>query len=650
MINEKGMSMFNNVHFRFVGMTAVFFLFALPDSVFPTPEKSPYGICAHVSRHGDHELAEGEFKLMRQAGIGWARTDFDWTTVQQAQGGPWDFSLFDATVDKAEEAGVTILPILGYDVPWASPAYRHMDLWREYVQKTVGRYKDRLPYWEVWNEPDLLQFWKETPDPANYTLLLKAAYQEIKAVNPDLKVVLGGLSGIPYDFIEGIYKAGGGAFFDVMAVHPYRYPDTPEARSLKDDLDKLRQLMANYGDSEKPVWITEIGWPTHQSRSGLLEDIVRSGLKAVNPERKQWTLAVFDDPGYPTPLNLSDKPLEAMLPGGGRIVRLNLTQMKDLTPQQYDALLWPPEEAFAVDCFDAIEAYIRDGGTVIFTQGVPLYYAARQDETGRWIRQDAGQDYRKRLHIGWEAWWTRQGVPKQSSALTVPEPFASQIRRPEQSTAAERFLTDAKLKTGDRFIPLLTAAEGDYAGTAAAVFDLNSDLKGAVIVSTLFRDFRGVPENKQAAILPRAYLIALHSGVECMFWYNLRAGETDPFYNEDNFGIIHRDLSPKPAYRTMQVLNRARPAGSKPLNNTWQTGMLFYPGWTRPDGQKAFAAWTSDAAKEISFEIEGTIAEAFDAAGKPLHIQLQNKTARIALSAAPVYLIGPENMEPVSSK
>ncbi len=137
--------MFNNVHFRFVGMTAVFFLFALPDSVFPTPEKSPYGICAHVSRHGDHELAEGEFKLMRQAGIGWARTDFDWTTVQQAQGGPWDFSLFDATVDKAEEAGVTILPILGYDVPWASPAYRHMDLWREYVQKTVGRYKDRLP-------------------------------------------------------------------------------------------------------------------------------------------------------------------------------------------------------------------------------------------------------------------------------------------------------------------------------------------------------------------------------------------------------------------------------------------------------------------------------------------------------------------------
>jgi hypothetical protein len=643
-MNEKGMPMFNNVHFRFVGITAVFLFFALPGSGFPTPEKSPYGICAHVSRHGDHELAEGEFALMRQAGIGWARTDFDWTTVQQAQDGPWDFSLFDATVDKAEQAGITILPILAYDVAWATPAYKHPNLWREYVQKTVGRYKNRLRYWEVWNEPDLVQFWKETPDPANYTILLKAAFEEIKKIDPELTVVLGGLSGIPYEFIEGIYKAGGGAFFDVMAVHPYRYPDTPEAHSLKDDLDKLRQLMAKYGDSDKPVWITEIGWPTHLGRSGLLEDIVRSGLKAVNPERKQWTLAVFDDPGYPTPFNLHDKPLEAMLPGGGRIIRLTLEQMKDLTPQRYDALLWPPEEAFAAECFDAMEAYVRNGGTVIFTQGVPLYYAARQDETGRWIRQDAGQEYRKRLHIGWEAWWTKQGVPRKVDRLE-----AAGFHLPE-NTSAERFLTDAELKPGDRFIPLLTAAEGDYAGTAAAVFELDSDLKGAVIVSTLFWDFRGVTEDKQAAILPRAYLTALHSGVECMFWYNLRAGETDPFYNEDNFGIIHRDLTPKPAYHAMQVLNRARPAGSKPLDNSWQTGMIFYPGWTRPDGRKAFAIWTAGTAQTAEFHIEGTILEAFDSSGKLLDIRLKNQTAQIALSAAPIYMIGPEEIEPLGSK
>ena len=213
-------------------------------------EQSPYGICAHVSRYGDHELAERQFQMMRQAGIRWARTDFDWTTVQPRQDGPWDFSMIDRTVQWAEEGGITILPILAYDVAWARPAYKHLDLWRDYVRKTVTRYKGRLLYWEVWNEPDLEQFWQDTPDPANYTLLLKAAYEEIKAVDPSAKVLLGGVSGIPMEFIKGIYEAGGGAFFDIMNVHPYRYPLTPEASPLKEELHKLRQLMAQYGDAE----------------------------------------------------------------------------------------------------------------------------------------------------------------------------------------------------------------------------------------------------------------------------------------------------------------------------------------------------------------------------------------------------------------
>ncbi len=137
---------------------------------------------------------------MRAAGIRWARTDFDWTTVQHQAGGPWDYTMFDETLRKAEAAGITILPILAYDVAWARPAYQHLDLWREYVRNMVSRYKGRLTYWEVWNEPDLEQFWKEKPDPANYTTLLKAAYEEIKAIDPEAKVLLGGLSGIPFEF------------------------------------------------------------------------------------------------------------------------------------------------------------------------------------------------------------------------------------------------------------------------------------------------------------------------------------------------------------------------------------------------------------------------------------------------------------------
>ena len=603
--------------------------------------QTPYGICAHVSRHGDHELAGEEFQRMRDAGIGWARTDFDWTTVQHQQNGPWDFSLFDETIRLAEEGGITILPILGYDVAWARPAYKHLDLWREYVRQIVSRYKDRLEYWEIWNEPDLEQFWTEKPNAANYTILLKAAYEEIKSVDPEAKVLLGGLSGIPMEFIKGIYEAGGGAFFDIMNVHPYRYPQTPEAAPLKEGLQKLRELMARCGDADKPVWITEIGWPTHQTDTALLADSVRAGLKTVAPDRADWTLAVFDDPGYALRVPMTDEALLKMLPGHGRVVRLTMSRMGQLSPADYDALLLPLEEGFPTDWFDAMEEYVRQGGTLIFGQGVPLYFTVRKTDGGTWQRGDAGHSYRQRLHIGWEAWWTRQGVPQSVKSLSVPQPFTEQIRLTDRAPEATRFLTDAMLKPGDRFIPLLQAREGDYLGTTAALFDLNSDLKGAVIVSAFQVDYRGVLEDQQATMLTRAYLIALHSGVERMFWYNLRARESDPFYNEDNFGIVHRDLSAKPAYRAMETLNRARPAGSVPQKGDWQDGTLFFPGWKRPDGKIVWAVWTVGASGNLTFYCQGQIAEVFDLYGKKMPVQQQNQTVKLAVSGEPVYLIGP---------
>lgn len=233
---------------------------------------SPYGVCAHVSRGDERPLAQKEFALMREAGIVWVRTDFDWSGVERGPG-KWTFDHLDAVVEWAEAAGICLLPILDYDVPWARPAYRHLDAWLEYVRRVVSRYKDRLRYWEVWNEPNLEGFWRDKPDPANYVTLLRATYQEIKRIDPQLVVVLGGMAGIPWQYLEGVYEAGGKEFFDVMNVHPYRYPQAPEPARLAEDLRRLRELMHRFGDSQKPIWITEIGWPTHVGPRGVSPDV-----------------------------------------------------------------------------------------------------------------------------------------------------------------------------------------------------------------------------------------------------------------------------------------------------------------------------------------------------------------------------------------
>jgi hypothetical protein len=377
----------------------------------------------------------------------------------------------------------------------------------------------------------------------------------------------------------------------------------------------------------------------------ILDDIVRTGLKTVNPERSLWTLAVFEDPEYPAHVHMSDQRLKDMLPGDGRILRLNAEQVQNLNPQTHHAFMLPPEEGFYVNLFDAIETYVQQGGILILTQGVPLYYAVSRNESGNWIQQGADESYRRRLHIGWEAWWTRKGVPKEISSLSIPERFSSEIHLSQSTTPAERFLTDSRLAAGDQFIPLLQAGQENYTGTAAAVFDLNSDLKGAVIASALKQDFRGLPEIDQAVLLPRAYLIALHSGVECMFWYNLRARENNPFYNEDHFGIVHRDLSPKPAYRAMQTLNRARPAGSLSLEGTWHHKTLYFPYWQRPDGLKGYALWSPGKTRQIEFKYKGNIQEIFDYLGNSVKPRYQNETVTIPVSAGPIYLIGTMTIE-----
>ena len=42
--------------------------------------------------------------------------------------------------------------------------------------------------------------------------VLRAAYEEIKAVDPSAKVAIGGTAGLALDYLDGVYKAGGKVF------------------------------------------------------------------------------------------------------------------------------------------------------------------------------------------------------------------------------------------------------------------------------------------------------------------------------------------------------------------------------------------------------------------------------------------------------
>ena len=97
-------------------------------------------------------------------------------------------------------------------------------------------------------------------------------------------------------------------------------------------------------------------------------------------------------------------------------------------------------------------------------------------------------------------------------------------------------------------IPLLTAEIDGRQIVGAAVYRFGSDWKGAVIATTVERERGAFTEAEQASRLKRAAALAFACSVEKFFVYEFMAPEDDPVYRESHYGIVHPDLTPKPAF------------------------------------------------------------------------------------------------------
>lgn len=595
----------------------------------------PYGVCAHVSR-SEFEIAPQEFKLMRAAGINWVRTDFDWLRIQPRKDGEWNFRKLDELIALAKKNGMNVLPILDYDVPWATPAYKHMELWREYVRRTVTHFKNDLRFWEVWNEENLAGMWRDVPNGANYAMLLKASYGEIKKIDPKLQVLYGGTAGIPLAFVEDSLKAGAASGFDIMNIHPYRKDNVPEDALVRDIRD-LRALLAKYGAGEKPLWITEIGWPTNQAntlfRSLLIPILENSGFNL-----KQVKIACVHDPAYPFSTISTTIDFRKIFPMAKSVDTVTLKELAKLNPKEYPVLIPSVDETFPMAYFDALENYVKRGGTVIFSRGVPLYYDLVKKADGRTEKVQVDDRYRNRLHIGWAAWWTDKGVPHNTSRTAVAPEFKGKVKI--QDLPGEIFLTDKKLKQGDRLVPIIYGVRDGFRGLSGALFELNSDLKGKVIAVTYKSSTGGSTEQFQAEVLPRTYLLAFSAGVRRLFWYEFQSPEGIPFDQESHFGITHKDLSPKPAYLAYKALTAMRPDGSTvPQVNTAANG-IYTAVWSRPDGRKVHAVWTAREKRKCALRITGKIESAVGYLGQKASVNASAFTATPQI----VYLLGPESV------
>lgn len=244
----------------------------------------PTGIC-----HAGYSSSDEEYAILRKLGVRLIRIPFYWTQIQPDKE-TWDFSTCDQFMAAADKHGMKVLAVLAFDnnavEKSADGAARNvylapedLPLFAEFIARTVERYKDRVYAWEIWNEPDIPQFWGGTTE--EFYPVARTAADAVRAAAPDARLLgtamtsMLGLYSAPG--IEGLHASGALRQVDHPAMHTY----VSDPRAYYNEFRRVQNAAAKHGHPG-PVWITELGGPTGGVYPWLIPASLRPGhlLKA----------------------------------------------------------------------------------------------------------------------------------------------------------------------------------------------------------------------------------------------------------------------------------------------------------------------------------------------------------------------------------
>lgn len=282
----------------------------------------PIGIKARLSARDDGELAQVTAKL-RATGISIVREDVAWSTIEPRPGTYyWDG--MDRWVAAAAAQGLEVMAILDSPPTWATPRWNvaptggePLAAFSAFVRAVVARYGSDgafwqshpglqaipIQYWDIWNEPYAARFWgDESPDPAAYAEMFKAAVEAARRADPAARFMLEADTRIVSDgwpwkpFLAAMFDAVPdlGKYAYGVSVHPYQGDGgsprscTPEARSPGSPsrwqatalqfcrIADIHQILAAHGAGDLKIWITEIGWSTAPAAAAAVSEAAQA--------------------------------------------------------------------------------------------------------------------------------------------------------------------------------------------------------------------------------------------------------------------------------------------------------------------------------------------------------------------------------------
>lgn len=252
----------------------------------------PLGINTTLQDEVEESKVRQSLQMIRDAGFAWVRQQFPWREIEgPSKGRYWDtkfnhstWDKYDRIVNLAQEYGLNLIVRLDSPPDWArreSSYYTrppdNLSDFGDFVFTVVSRYRGKVRYYQIWNEPNLAVEWGQRDVSASeFTKLLKIAYIRAKEADPDCVVIAPGLAPTldpgPHNrldtlFLQEMYDAGAKDYFDIMSTMAYGLRRGPDDRRLdeKDEMNVsrpilLREVMVRNGDAGKPIWLSELAW------------------------------------------------------------------------------------------------------------------------------------------------------------------------------------------------------------------------------------------------------------------------------------------------------------------------------------------------------------------------------------------------------
>ncbi|MGA2427013.1 MAG: cellulase family glycosylhydrolase [Candidatus Acidiferrum sp.] len=235
------------------------------------------GVCTHFGQNkGD---VQANLSLIQQMSVSAIRDEVFWQGVERQKG--------QYAIPKNSEYFVTtsvakgLKPLLVLD--YGNPLYDHGDKptsdeaiegYARYAEFVVRHFQGQVSMYEIWNE------WnggvgKTTPGtPEAYVKLLKVVYPRLKAIDHNLVIIAGAVSGggVRGPWLRQMLEAGALQASDAVSFHQYIFSSKgigklPE--TLEGNINRVEEMVRSFnGNRDFPLYLTETGWPTNTGPSG----------------------------------------------------------------------------------------------------------------------------------------------------------------------------------------------------------------------------------------------------------------------------------------------------------------------------------------------------------------------------------------------